>query len=75
MSTIINKILYSCSNDCKIQGCPTHVAELTYQSTSDAYSFNNGKGHIINFERNELESFIKLLKQLNRIDSININNL
>lgn len=72
MATIVNKLQYSCSDDCLQSGCPKHEAELTYQSTSDAYIFNNGKGDIKYFERGELEAFITLLKQLDRADSIQI---
>lgn len=72
MSTIIKTIKYRCSDDCKISGCPSHEAVLAYQSVSDAYSFENGKGEIYYFERGELESFITLLKELNRLDAIQI---
>jgi hypothetical protein len=66
---------YRCSDDCEQSGCPSHMAVLTHQSASDAYSFDNGKGQIANFERGELECFISLLKELNefRMDSIDVN--
>ena len=78
MATITRTIRYCCSDDCKQSGCPSHEAILEYQSVTDSYRFDNGKGYddsVKYFERGELESFIRLLKQLNRADAINIEKL
>lgn len=74
MATVTNKTEYRCSDDCRQEGCPVHEASLTYQSVSDFYSFDNGKGTVHYFERGELETFIALLKELsnNRKDSVRI---
>ncbi len=72
MANIIITQKYNCSDDCVQSGCPKHDATLYYQSVSDYYQFDNGKGEIKSFERGELEVFIKLLKDLNRADSIQI---
>ncbi len=65
MSTHTLRKSYRCSDDCLQSGCPTHIAKLTYQSTSDTYTFDDGKGHIHHFERGALEAFILLMKDLN----------
>lgn len=72
MSNVIREIEYNCSDDCVMSGCPGHKAVLNYQSVSDGYKFDNGKGNIKYFERGELEAFIQLLRNLNRADSIQI---
>lgn len=72
MATIIHKLKYRCSDDCLQSGCPTHEGVLEYQSTSDAYKFDNGKGEIKYFERGELETFIALLKGLDRADAVSV---
>lgn len=72
MATIIHTQKYRCSDDCLQSGCPSHEAKLIYQSTSDAYTFENGNGCTKYFERGELEAFIILLKGLDRIDCIQI---
>lgn len=71
MATILHTVKYRCSDDCCPQGCPSHEAKLYYQSTSDYYTFESVNG-IKYFERGELEAFIKLLKGLDRVDSIQI---
>ena len=71
MANCKRELIYSCSDDCKMSGCPTHKATLNYQSVSDAYHFNaNGRDYY--FERGQLQAFIDLLKALNRVDSIQI---
>ena len=74
MATVILHEKYRCSDDCRREGCPEHDAMLKYQSVSDAYYFENGKGEGKYFERGELETMIKLLKQLaeRRADSVRV---
>lgn len=63
MSTSELSIEYRCSNDCRMEGCPGHTGKLSYQSTSDAYSFDMG-GFKIHFERGELGAVLKLIAEL-----------
>lgn len=65
MATIILKMQYNHSESCIQQGCPSHEATLTYQSTSDGYIFEPLKDKKIYFKRGELEVFLKLLRQMN----------
>lgn len=43
MSTIRYERTYQCWDDCQMQGCPTHVASLEFQSTSTTLTFDNGR--------------------------------
>ena len=72
MATITHTKKYRCSDDCLQSGCPTHEAKLIYQSASDTYTFENGKGETKYFERGELEAFIELLKGLDRADAVQV---
>ena len=74
MATVRLNKKYRCSDDCRREGCPEHEAELKYQTVSDAYYFDNGKGQEYYFERGELETMIELLKQLaeRRADSVRV---
>ena len=38
MGTVTNIFNYRCSNDCVIEGCPSHKLTLTYQSTAETFS-------------------------------------
>lgn len=67
MATIEREVLYRCSDDCIPKGCPWHKGLLTYQSTSDSYTFNIN-GRELHFERGELDAMILLLKLLGRVD-------
>lgn len=72
MANVVRKIIYRCSDDCEMSGCPSHEGVLNYQSVSDAYEFiMNGEEYF--FERGELEAMIDLLKSINRADCIQIN--
>lgn len=55
---------YYCSEDCRIEGCPKHTATLTWDTCSDWYSWDNGNGREIGFDRNELDTLIELLKEI-----------
>ncbi len=72
MSKVIREKEYRCSDDCRMEGCPSHTAKLTFYSVSDGYEFDNGHGGTYTFERGELEAFIDLLKNLDRADAVNI---
>lgn len=68
MATVTRQIRYRCSDDCEMSGCPGHVGELVYQSTSDAYTFTMN-GRELDFERGELDAMLELLRSLDRADS------
>lgn len=72
MATIIKVENYNCFDDCLISGCPTHEAKLTFQTVSSCYVFENGKGEVFFFEKNELEVLVKMLKEIKREDSIKV---
>lgn len=74
MATAILTKKYRCFDDCRPEGCPHHEATLEFQSVSNAYKFDNGKGDTYYFEEGELEAMIELLRQLNvrRADSVRI---
>ena len=57
MGTITITSKYRHSEDCIQEGCPSHEAKFTYQTTSDAYLFETGYGKEVTFERGELECF------------------
>ena len=66
MSTIELSVEYRCSDDCRMEGCPGHTATLTYQSTSDAYTFDIN-GQKIALERGAMAALLKLSAQLAEI--------
>jgi len=74
MATVKLEEKYSCYDDCCVEGCPKHNATLEFQTVSNAYKFDNGKGTTHYFEQSELGVMIKLLKKLDvrRFDSIRI---
>ena len=71
MTTIRRELTYRCYDDCRPQGCPTHVATLEIQTTSQAYTFNLD-GRELYFERGELEAMIELIVITNRSDCVTI---
>lgn len=52
---------YHCWDDCTPAGCPGHLAKLEYQSTSDALSFDDGKGHVLSGQLAEFEALVSML--------------
>ena len=64
MATIILREKYECSDDCNSFGCPKHEMILSFQTVSNSYRLENGKGETYYFEHGELSAFISLLKQL-----------
>ena len=71
MTTIRRELTYRCYDDCKSQGCPTHVATLEVQTTSQAYTFNLD-GRELYFERGELEALLDLIALVDRVDCVTI---
>lgn len=71
MTNVIREIIYRCRDDCRMEGCPSHKGTLQFQSVSNAYKFNmDGKEYF--FEEGELQAMIDLIKDLNRVDCIQI---
>lgn len=59
MSTLTKEIPYHCDNNCVPQGCPGHIAEITYQPASDYVTFNDGQHSSYGFDLNRLEAFLE----------------
>jgi len=85
MAKCIRKITYRCSDDCRHEGCPTHVAKLIYHSVVDMYCFkfekkplkkNENKELVFDkelyFDHGEMQAIIHLLKELDRPESKSI---
>jgi hypothetical protein len=64
MSTSELKRTYRCWNDCRMEGCPSHEATLTFQSVSDALTFDDGRGQKFHIQTPELEAFLDMLQEL-----------
>lgn len=71
MAIIQRHLSYRCYDDCRPQGCPTHVATLEVQTTSQAYTFNLD-GRELYFERGELEALLDLIVIIGRVDCVTI---
>jgi len=80
MAKCIRKITYRCSDDCIHEGCPTHIAKLTYHSVVDMYCFKFQEKTLkkneelvfdkeLCFDRGEMQAIIHLLKELDRPES------
>ncbi len=71
MATVVLKKEYRCFDDCKQEGCPSHTAVLEFQTASNMYTFDNGKGDVLCFEQGEIQILVDLLKELSasRVDS------
>jgi len=74
MAIVILKEKYRCFDDCRAEGCPKHEATLEFQTVSNTYRFENGKGDTYYFEQGELETMVELLRKLSvrRVDSVRI---
>ena len=64
MSTINYEMKYSCDNDCKQSGCPEHTAKLSFQTTANVISFDDGDGTNHHFDLSKLTTLLKLLNQM-----------
>jgi len=71
MATIVRSVRYRCSDDCEWSGCPGHVGVLTFQSTSDAYTFVMN-GRELSFERGELQAMLNLIRSIDRVDCVQV---
>lgn len=66
MSLTKLEMKYRCSDDCKQSGCPSHVAEMEYQSVTDILHFKDGYQTEFYLERGSLNAFLTLLAKLGR---------
>lgn len=66
MSTTKQEFRYRCWNDCYMEGCPSHVATLDYQSVSDALHFDDGKGNEIFMQTPELGALLRMINELGK---------
>lgn len=64
MSTSRLERHYHCWNDCNPAGCPGHTATLTFQSSSDAFHFSDGKGHDFYGQTPEYGALLSMLHEL-----------
>ena len=55
---------YMCWNDCTPGGCPSHVATLDFQSTSDHIWFKDGRGGEYGGNPVEFEMMLSMLHEL-----------
>ena len=68
MANCERELKYSCWDDCRMQGCPTHTARLEFQSASNSFRFNlDGKEIYLN--PTEFQAMVDLTKALNRVDT------
>lgn len=61
MSTGRYERTYRCLDDCQMQGCPTHIASLEFQSTSTTLSFYDGQGGRFIGWPSEFEALVSML--------------
>lgn len=66
MATIQLKEQYHCDNDCLQEGCPSHEATLTFQSTASIYTWNDGQGNECYFDMEQMRMLIKMAKHLSQ---------
>ena len=71
MSKIKREINYHCRDDCRIEGCPSHLMSLEFNSVTNYYKFSWGKREFYS-EEWELKAMIELIKKLDRKDCIQI---
>jgi hypothetical protein len=55
---------YRCWNDCDPRGCPGHTAALTYQSVSEAFRFDDGKGRTLEGQTPEFACLVSMLREM-----------
>lgn len=68
MATPIRKIKFYCSDDCVQSGCPSHIAEMGYQSTSDILFFRDREDLDFEYwERGSLRAFLTLLAEIGKV--------
>lgn len=59
---------YTCSDDCRQEGCPSHIAVMEYQSTAGILSFYGGNGgQKYWFDSSKLGAFLTMLKDIGNV--------
>lgn len=61
MSSFKLERTYNCWNDCLMSGCPGHTATLEVQSTSEAFTFKDGKGQTFHAQPPEMGALISMI--------------
>lgn len=69
MSTLKIEEKYRCYNDCKYEGCPSHIMKVEIQTVSDSIHLTFD-GHDYWFDPTTVSLFFKLLKELDYVSSI-----
>lgn len=64
MATRIATHQYRCYNDCEMSGCPGHTATLELQTTSDAYTFDDGISNTYHFNPAILNVLYTLVREV-----------
>jgi hypothetical protein len=53
--------MYTCLTPCTPQGCPGHIATLSYQGTEEPVTFQNGRTTIVELSPADLKVLCRLL--------------
>jgi hypothetical protein len=65
MSTVIRSKKIYCDEDCRQEGCPSHVMELHFQTTANVYSFRQDDKTILCIDRAKMRALLEMLKMMN----------
>jgi len=77
MATLKNEIKYSCFNDCKQSGCPSHLMTLSIQNTSEILIVEIDGKHWLSADPSQWEALKTMLGEIdyNQFDLSNpLNN-
>lgn len=60
--------MYSCNPPCLPQGCPGHIATLTYHPETNRVTFLNGRTTIVELNHADLKVLCRLLFRIEGVD-------
>jgi len=60
--------MYTCTLPCLPQGCPGHIATLSYQGAGEAVIFQNGRTTIVELSPSDLKVLCRLLFRVEEVD-------
>lgn len=61
------KLKYKCSDDCKIQGCPSHIATFEISHATDTFHIDWGDGSSIAFDGVKLAMLKEFIDRMEMI--------
>jgi len=64
MSTIVKDIKICCDDDCRQEGCPTHVMELSFQTTANVYCFKQDGKTLMCIDRAIMRALLFMLRSM-----------